>query len=85
MEVLAGMVTASATSSPLQDDGEMGVGGSDVDDLADTINRTRLGGDMTDTRPRKTIDDLGRLLSIWNTSGNAEALDGQTLQTHLLP
>ena len=85
MEVLAGMVTAGATSSPLQDDGEVGVGGGDVDNLPNTIDRTGLEGDMADTRTREAIDDLSRLLGSRNTSGNAEALNGQTLQTHLLP
>lgn len=38
VEVLARVVTSSASSGPLKDDGEVGVRASDVDDLADTVD-----------------------------------------------
>lgn len=38
MEVFTRVMTASASTSPLQDDGEVGVGSSDVDDLTNALD-----------------------------------------------
>jgi hypothetical protein len=40
VEVLARVVTTGASTGPLEDDGEVGVVGGDVDDLTDTVDRS---------------------------------------------
>ena len=85
VEVLARVVTSGATAGPLHDDGEVGVRSSDVDDLADTVDRAGLEGNMLDPGGAERRDDLSRLLSAGNSGGNTEALNGQALAAHLLP
>lgn len=66
------MVTTGTSTGPLKDDGEAGVGGSDIDDLAYALDGAGL-------------ERIGRLLGAGDACGNAEALDREPLATHLLP
>ncbi len=85
VEVLARVVATRTTAGPLEDDREVWVGGSDVDNLADTVDGTRLERDMANAGVGQAFDDLGSLLGGRCTSGDTEALDGETLRAHLLP
>jgi hypothetical protein len=42
VEILKGMMSTSTTTSPLQNDREIGIGRCNVDDLMDTIYRSRF-------------------------------------------
>ena len=85
MEVFTRMVTTCTATGPLQNDGEIGVGCGDVDDLTNTFNGTGLEGDVLNPSIPQTFDDLGSLLRTWNTCGDTETFDWEPLTTHLLP
>ena len=72
-------MTSSATSSPLKDDGKVGIGLGDIDDLPNPVNRARFEHDVPDARISQTVNNLCGLVRARNTSGDAEALDGKTL------
>lgn len=85
MDVFARVMTSGSTSSPLKDDGEVRVSGSDVDDLSDTLDGSGLERDVLDAGRLERGDDLDGLLGRRNSSGDTETLDGKTLSSHLLP
>jgi hypothetical protein len=72
-------------ASPLEDHREIRIAGSDVDDLSDTINATRLKRDMLNASGPECIDYLSSLLSAGNARSHAESFDRQALLAHLLP
>ena len=59
--VSAQVVTTCKSTCPLENDREVGVGGSDVDDLMDTVHRTRLERNVLDTGLCGTLNDLNGL------------------------
>lgn len=85
VDVLTRVVTTGSTSGPLKDDGEVGVGGGDVDDLSDALDGSGLERDMLDAGRLEGRDDLDSLLGRRDTGGDAKSLDGKTLSPHLLP
>ena len=85
VEIFANVVTTSATTGPLEDDGEIRVGSGDVDDLANAVYRTGLEGDVADARASEAVNDLIRLLSAGNAGGDTETFDRKSLLPHLLP
>ena len=85
MEVLARVVTTGTSTSPLHDDGEIGVGSGNVDDLTNAVYGAGFERDVLDTRAPETVNDFDSLLGARNTSGNTETLDWETLATHFLP
>jgi hypothetical protein len=85
VDVLARMVTSGSTSSPLKNDGEVGVGGGDVDDLSNALDGSRLERDVLDAGRLEGGDDLDGLFRRRHTGGDAEAFDRKTLSPHLLP
>lgn len=85
MEILAGVVTTGATTSPLKNDGEVGVSGGNIDNLANAVDRTWLERDVLDTSVLETLDDLCCLLRARDTSGNTETFNRKAFATHLLP
>jgi len=46
MEIFKGVMTATSSSSPLQNHRESWIGLCDIDDLLDSIDRTGLKGDV---------------------------------------
>ena len=40
MEIFARVMTSCSTSRPLEDDGVVWIGGGDVDDLSNTVDRS---------------------------------------------
>lgn len=84
MEVLGRVMTTCTTTSPLHHDRKVGVVGSNVDDLTDTINGSRLEADVLDAGSAKAVNDLNSLLGGGNTGSNAKALDRQAFLAHLL-
>lgn len=48
MDGFAWMVTTRAFAYPLEDGGEVGIGGSDIDNLTNAIHQTRLEGNVPD-------------------------------------
>src|SRR5580704_14519751 len=84
MEILERVVTSSTPSSPLENDGEIGIGLGNIDDLPNPINGTRLERDMLDARIPQPVDDLCSLLGPGDTGSNAETLIQKTLFSHLL-
>ena len=85
VEVLARVMAARAAARPLHDDGEVGVGGRDVDDLADAVDAAGLERDVADADAAEAVDDLGRLVDARDARGDAEALDRDALALHLHP
>jgi hypothetical protein len=85
VEIFARMVTSCASTCPLENDGEMGVRGGDVDDLTNTVDRTRFERNVLDTGVGEALDDLSGLFRRWDTGGNTEPFNRKALTTHLLP
>lgn len=71
MEVFESVMATRATSGPLEVDWEVVVSGSDVDDLANAIDRTGLEWDVLGTSDFEGGDDFSGLLDTWNTSSHA--------------
>ncbi|KAF5342127.1 hypothetical protein D9611_001434 [Ephemerocybe angulata] len=85
VEVLERVVSPGTSTSPLHDDGEVGVGRGDVDDLTDAVDGTRLERDVLDSSGLESLNDLDSLLGGGDASSNTEAFDGEPLLPHLLP
>ena len=85
MDVFARMVTTCPSPCPLKDDGEVGIGGSDVNNLTNAVHRTRLEGNVLNTGLGETLNYLCGLLRCWNTGSDAEPFNGEALTAHLLP
>ncbi|KAF3401859.1 hypothetical protein F1880_009718 [Penicillium rolfsii] len=78
VEVLEGVVTTTTTTGPLQDDGELGVGLGNVDDLLNGIAGAGLEGNVLDA---ESLDVLVGDLDGRDTSTNGQTLNGDTLGT----
>lgn len=85
MHVLTAVMTSGTSTSPLKDDGVVGVGRGDVDDLSNTFHRTGLEGNVLDSRRLEVANDLGSLLRRRDTGSDTETFDGKTFPPHLLP
>ena len=85
MYVFTRVVTARASTRPLENDGEVGVGGGNINDLTNAVHRTRLERNMLDTGLGETLNDLSGLLRRWNTGSNTKSFDGKGFATHFLP
>jgi hypothetical protein len=76
VEVFKRVVTAAATTSPLENHRKSRVGLGDVDHSLDGIKRTRLERNVLQTQ---SLDVLLRDLDGRNTSANGKTLNGDTL------
>ncbi|PBL03061.1 hypothetical protein ARMGADRAFT_1056350 [Armillaria gallica] len=75
-EVLVRMMTTCMTFSLLEDDGEVGIGCGNVDDLSNGIDDPGL---------KRRHRDLDGFLGDGNTGCDTESFDAKTLLSHLLP
>jgi hypothetical protein len=78
------VASTGTTTGILEDDEETGVGGSNVDDLKDTIHCTEPERYMLGARGLRSFDDLSSLLGGRGTDCTVETFDGETLTVHLL-
>jgi hypothetical protein len=83
--VFARVVTTCASTGPLENDREVGIGGGDINDLTNAVHRTRLERNVLDTGLGETLDDLSGLLRRWNTGSDTKSFNGEALTTHFLP
>ena len=71
VEILKGMMSTKTTSSPLQDDREIGIGC----DLVNAIYGSRFERNVSNSSSLPTIDNLDSFLSGQNTGSDTESED----------
>ncbi|KAH3662367.1 hypothetical protein OGAPHI_005619 [Ogataea philodendri] len=81
MEVLERVVTTTSSTSPLHNNREVRVGLSNVDTLADGVNRTWL---QSQVGQAQSLNVFGSNFERWNTSSNRQRLDRESLGSQIL-
>ena len=79
------MVATCSPACPLEDDGKIWIGGGDVKNLTDTVDRARLGRNVVDSGLSESPDNHSDLLRQRHTGRNAETFNGEALTAHFLP
>lgn len=75
VQIFEGMVASSTATSPLHDDGVIGVGSGDVRHLAYAVNRTRFERNLLSASGIETIDNLDGLFSGGDTRGDTKTFN----------